>query len=193
MPLPRFHRLPAERQEQLLAVARTHLAAHGPSGVSLNRIIEEAGISKTSAYLYFDGKDDLVDETLHRLHLRIVEQLGPWAPVDSADAFWDQLAAGSRRLEDHLAADPEAHAIVQQCYPRFRTAVTEPWFEALLENGRQLGIVRTDVDAPLLLGATAAVFRAADVWALDRMAQGAEVPVAQMFLLLRALWAPNRP
>ena len=59
MPRPRFEKLPVEKQEQILEAAAKEFTAHGYDGASLNRILEEAGISKGAAYYYFDDKADL--------------------------------------------------------------------------------------------------------------------------------------
>ena len=59
MARPRFQNLSAERRSELLEFAANEFAARGYDGASLNRIIQETGLSKGSFYYYFDDKADL--------------------------------------------------------------------------------------------------------------------------------------
>ncbi|WP_327381248.1 TetR/AcrR family transcriptional regulator [Streptomyces sp. NBC_01207] len=192
-PLPRFHRLPAERQEAILAVARAHFAEHGPASASYNKIIEAAGFSKTAAYQYFDGREDLLAAVLDDVLDRLLGVLGPWTPARDEADFWVRLEAGSHALVTHLRAHPDDLALADAAVGRARGEVWLGWFGAVVVDGQRLGFIRTDVDAALLAGATAAVMRAADEWALTalRAAQPTE-PAApgsgQVWSLLRGLW-----
>ncbi|MEY2227764.1 MULTISPECIES: TetR/AcrR family transcriptional regulator [Streptomyces] len=197
-PLPRFHRLPAERQEAILAVARAHFAEHGPASASYNKIIEAAGFSKTAAYQYFDGREDLLAAVLDDVLDRLLGVLGPWTPARDEADFWARLEAGSRALVAHLRAHPDDLALADAAVGRARGGVWLGWFGAVVEDGRRLGFIRTDVDPDLLAGATAAVMRAADAWALHALnAAPPERPTArpvlpggeQVWSLLRGLWS----
>ena len=84
---PRFSRLDPERQQAILDVAAEEFAEHGFDAASYNRIIERAGISKGSAYYYFEGKDDLYATVLETSLAGLEEQVGAWArPGDAASA-----------------------------------------------------------------------------------------------------------
>ena len=73
MPFARFARMPAEKRERLLTVAAREFGMHGYEAASLNRILDEAGIGKSSAYYYFEDKADLfgavVEYSVERLGL----------------------------------------------------------------------------------------------------------------------------
>src|SRR5579884_931866 len=56
MPFARFDKMPREKRERLLHVAAQEFATHGFEGASLNRILEEAQLGKSSAYYYFEDK-----------------------------------------------------------------------------------------------------------------------------------------
>lgn len=187
MPSPRYGRLAPERRAHLLAVARRHLAA-GIEAASYNQIIADAGISKTTAYLYFDGKQDLVDEVLRDLLVRVAEVMGPWRPAGSARAFWRRLAATSDALRRHLVAHAEDLALLGQSVATPASATLGRWFEDLVEDGVELGIIRTDVARPLLVAATIAVFRVADEQVLAAMLRGEPGDPSEGWRLLRALW-----
>ncbi|MFI1017815.1 TetR/AcrR family transcriptional regulator [Streptomyces sp. NPDC020965] len=202
MPLPRFHRLAPERQEQILSVARHHFAEHGPEVASYNKIIEAVGFSKTAAYQYFDGRDDLLSAVLAGVRERLSDALGPWSAAGAADEFWARLEEGSQALVTHLHVYPDDLALAGVALAQGDAGEWLRWFDAVVENGQQLGIVRTDTDRDLLVSVTAAVFQAADEWALARLqssdpgggtsgSAGSDAD-RQVWSLLRGLWtAPD--
>jgi len=196
MPLPRFNRLPADRQEQILAVARRHFSEYGPEAASYNKIIEAAGFSKTAAYQYFDGRDDLLSTVLDGVRARLFSALGTWVPAEAAGDFWAQLERGSQALVAHLRTHPEDLALAGSAIAQAGNAQWLGWFDAVVDNGQRLGVIRNDVDRGLLVAVTAAFFRAADEWALATLSapgEGEASPSApeqrQVWSLLSGLWS----
>ncbi|MFE7132483.1 TetR/AcrR family transcriptional regulator [Streptomyces sp. NPDC057638] len=187
-PLPRFHRQPPERQAAILAVARRHFAEHGPRDASYNKIIEAAGISKTAAYHYFDGREDLLGAVLDDVLARLLDVLGPWTPASGADAFWERLEHGTDALARHLGEHPDDLALAAEAVAHDESAAWLGWFTALVADGQRIGVIRTDLDSGLLVAATAGVLRAADEWALIALAAGGEPDREQVWTLLRGLW-----
>jgi len=59
MPNATFFNLPAEKREQITAIAITEFAEHPYRAASISRIVAQAGIAKGSFYQYFAGKEDL--------------------------------------------------------------------------------------------------------------------------------------
>jgi AcrR family transcriptional regulator len=188
-PLPRFHRLPAERREAILSVARRHFAEQGPDAASHNKIIEATGVSKTAAYQYFDGREDLLGAVLEDVLDRLLAVLGPWKPASGAAEFWSRLESGTGALTAHLNTHPDDLALVEAAVARVRSGAWFDWFGDLVEDGRRLGVIRTDVDRDLLVTATAAVMKAADEWVLTGLANSLERPRQQTWDLLAALWS----
>lgn len=206
-PLPRFHRLPHERQSAILGVAREHFAEHGPENASYNKIIEAAGFSKTAAYQYFDGRDDLLAAVLDDVLTRLLGALGPWTPQPDPAAFWARLDAGAGALAAHLHGHPQDLALAEAAISfagshddgQSGDGVSDSvggaggpwlgWFEAVVADGQRLGVVRADLDRGLLVAATAAVVRAADSWALRELHAGREPDSGQLWSLLRGLWS----
>jgi AcrR family transcriptional regulator len=117
VPLPRFERLAPGNRAAILAVARSHFARDGRDGASFNRIIADAGISKTSAYHYFDGKDDLFAAVAADTAARVTAVLGPWQPVRTGDELWARLADGSGRLLAYLREHPDDRAVLAAAAP----------------------------------------------------------------------------
>lgn len=194
-PSPRFHRLPEERREHILAVARRHIAEEGPEGMSVNRVIADAGISRTSAYMYFDGKDDLVAEVYRDFTERILAVAGEWEDVETADAFWAQLRASSERMRAHHAENPEDLALLGHWPDDLPMPNPDGWLEAILDNGRALGEVRRDVPEELMSAATQAVLQACDSWAIAMMldGRGSQEDLEPVWILLRGLWKGDAP
>jgi TetR/AcrR family transcriptional regulator of autoinduction and epiphytic fitness len=160
MPLPRFDRLAPEVRAAILAVARSHFARDGRDGASFNRIIADAGISKTSAYHYFDGKDDLFAAVAADTEARVVAVLGAWQPVDAADELWDQLATGTGRLMEHLREHPDDRAVLAAAAPG--TGQDDPWIAAMVADGVRIGLIDAGPGLELITAATAAVIGVAD-------------------------------
>ena len=169
MSLPRFDRLPAAQRSRILAVARRAFASEGFGAVSYNQLILEVGISKTSAYQYFDGKDDLFQSVLDDVVRRVVGALGAWEPSGDSDLFWSQLVAGSDRLVSHLADHPDDLALMDAALARAPGDEAEAWMRSLLADGARLGVIDSLLQPDLLASVTAAVFDALDRWAVERL------------------------
>lgn len=181
-----------------MGTARHHLAeGGGAQGASYNKIIADCGISKTSAYLYFDGKDDLVAEVVRGSIHRVLEALGPWRAAKTPATFWKHLRRSANNLRDFVAASPEDLAVLQATYSRHSPPLAKDdaahalgWFDDLLDNGVELGVIRRDVDRALLRLATISLFRTIDTWALEAMGSGDEtkIDLKAGFRLLASLW-----
>ena len=168
-------------------------------GASYNKIIKDCGISKTSAYLYFDGKDDLIAEVARDSLRRVLEALGPWRQAKTAATFWKRLREAADHLLAFVAASPNDLAVLQAAYSsRVLPLTTDDeahalaWFDDLLDNGAKLGVVRKDVERALLRRATISVFRAIDAWALEAMADTDAPDLEPGFRLLASLWTPRK-
>jgi AcrR family transcriptional regulator len=185
VPLPRFDRLSSEARAAILAVARSHFARDGRDGASFNRIIADAGISKTSAYHYFDGKDDLFAAVAADTAARVLAVLGPWQPVGGAGELWERLADGTRRLLDHLRECPDDRAVLAVAAPA--AGQDDPWIAAMVADGVRIGLIDAGPGIELLTAATAAVIGVAD----SRVLLGAG-DAGALRTLLERLWAVPR-
>ncbi|MEU5402720.1 TetR/AcrR family transcriptional regulator [Streptomyces sp. NPDC005963] len=197
MPLPRYHRLPADTRAAILGVARAHFARDGKAAASFNQIIAEANISKTSAYHYFDGKDDLFGEVVADAAQRTLAALGPWTEVTGADGLWEQLTTGARRLRAQLREHPDDRAVLAE---QQRAGgghededAGEDWIGLLVANGLRIGVIDPEPDAPLVATATRGIFDALDRWALDHPEASEESVTDALTTLLARLWGAPRP
>ncbi|QRN96472.1 TetR/AcrR family transcriptional regulator [Archangium violaceum] len=177
MPRPRFEKLPPERRAHILEVAAREFGALGYEGASLNRILEKAELSKGAAYYYFDDKADLflavVQHSMEQLML--VAQLRP--EELRADTFWDVARATYRRqfliFRQHPWLMGVARAVWTLPAQLREGGPLAVLFEqgqsvsrAILERGRELGVVRDDVPVELLVEWVGAIDGTGDRWLL---------------------------
>ena len=204
---PRFSRLAPERQQAILDVGAEEFAEHGFDGASYNRIIERAGISKGSAYYYFEGKDDLYATVLEASLAGLVDRVGLWTRPDTPEAFWRQFRHVYFAMLDFVAGDERSARLIrgvsqaranpklQEVWARLESPLTE-WLGRVLSDGRKVGAVRTDVPEDLLRVALTGMAQAADFWLLESWErQGAHASrrsAEQVFSLIQDL-ATGRP
>ncbi|WP_329093629.1 MULTISPECIES: TetR/AcrR family transcriptional regulator [unclassified Streptosporangium] len=186
MPLPRFDRLPADARASILTVARTHFARDGKDAASFNQIIAEAGISKTSAYHYFDGKDDLFGAVVADAGGRTLTALGPWADVATGDELWEQVAAGTTRLVAHLREHPDDRAVLAE--QPYLARDSHSWIHRLVANGLRIGLIDPFPGVELTTVTTVGVFDALDTWALDHPGEPGDSVADTLTLFLARLW-----
>ena len=106
----------AATRERLLAAATRIATHHGFAGISLERVAEEAGLTKGAIYSNFTSKDELLLEVAERLSPglnfseQVVESESLGELLEFAAAALVQ-ASRARRKEVALAAEFEALAI----------------------------------------------------------------------------------
>ena len=177
MPLPRFHRLPPERRDQILDAAAEEFGAHGYSAASMNRIIDAAELSKGAMYYYFDGKADLWGTLVDS----VFEQLGPvdaaFEATESAAAFWvafrkiyDQALAtfgDCPRVANMMRAMTRSTQIdeaMQVLAMAEGMAGLRASFSRVLTHGQALGAVREDLAIDQLIELVLALNTITDRW-----------------------------
>lgn len=183
---PRFHNLSTAQQESILRAALSEFSAHGFGDASLNRIIDAAGISKGSMYYYFDGKADLYLHVIRDQTERLLDDAGPF-PVPSTrdpDEFWAVLGDYYARVMRALLATPALAALLREwtrgappahAVEQHAQEAMLPWLIRTLDVGQDIGAVRTDLPADLLLGVVLALGQAIDVWLISRTAEDGEL------------------
>lgn len=206
MPRPRFSNLPLERQRKIIAAAGKILGESGYEGATLSRIFEEAGLSKGAGYYYFDSKDDLVAEVFLELWGRMKSVAELDTTKLTPENFWESTAALVQRLLEAAREEPWAAAAIKAIWglpPGARS--TEPlasalrawlqWFATILHRGRDLGVIRRDMPAELLLAVCVAMDEAADRWVFEHWDELDEATInrysATMFAMLRRVLEPE--
>lgn len=162
MPRPRYERAAQELKTAILKAARKEFGRAGYEAASLNRILEEAGLSKGAFYYYFDDKADLAATVLLDLYTPAFGDLDALRNPKTAAEFWvvmkrinrEQLDAleSSRESLDVLAnlgrAMTQNRELAEKVMPAFAPMMAA--FIDMLRRGQELGVIRKDLTAEQL-------------------------------------------
>ncbi len=179
MPFSRFEKLDPEKRERLLDIAAREFATHGFADASINRILEQAQMSKGATYYYFEDKMDLFCTVVR---YAIDYSQVPHFEVDlatlSADSFWPTFAELHRLpllstferpwLFTVISVAAQVPPSLMEREPlaslarQIRTLVMR-----LIQRGQELGVIRTDVPEELLFAWLHALDHASDAWLMD--------------------------
>jgi AcrR family transcriptional regulator len=161
-----------------MEAAAKQFAAHGFEGASLNRILEEAEISKGAAYYYFDDKADVFLTAVQHY----AQQLMAVTDLDveglTAETFWPSFADAYRaqfvRAFDQpwkfgvlkAAARLSEGALAYEALAEYADQMRD-WGLGILKRGQSVDVVRTDLPDDLMLGLVTAIDDAGDGWLLQ--------------------------
>ncbi len=203
----RVKRMAPERREKLFRSAADELAEKGYDGASLNRIIERAGIGKSSLYYYFEDKRDLFGQLVQSVFERFMREIGGFDfHTLTAETFWPEIE--SLFMKGVVFWESDAWYVrIGQLFYRLRAqeknggttghllAVTEKWVASLLRHGMSLGVVRTDLPEPLLVQSVMALVEVCDRYMIESWVQYGpderHALVAQQMSLLKRVCRPD--
>jgi AcrR family transcriptional regulator len=150
-------------RERLLATAAGLFYREGITGVGVDRLVAEAGVTRATMYRHFDGKEGLVvayldaeDATIRGYFAQAAQQLAPdTPPLTLLEAVIEGVAEDARRY--HTRGCPFINAAAE--YPDARSPVREvvarhrDWFRSTLaEVVAAAGVAEPDrVAASLVL------------------------------------------
>ena len=189
MPLPRFTRLPSDEQKRIVDAARAVFAADGVDHATYSEVIRGAGISKSSAYNYFDGRDDLLDIVLDEVADRLRAVLGDWDRVSDSEAVWGALSEATTRMEQHAASHPDDLALIDPAFLLRMQGGFIGWIGDVVDNGIEIGLITVNCERDLVVWTTAALLRAGDAWWAEKMKDGILPDYEQQWTLIRGLWS----
>ena len=123
MPSETFCRLPEVKKKRIMEAVEKELTLHPISEVSINKIIQSAGISRGSFYQYFTDKYDMLGYVLNGYRQKVGEKIGRILDEQSGDVFCSMeiFLSGSlefakeqrnNRFYHNLFSDMEAHKIL---------------------------------------------------------------------------------
>lgn len=204
--MQRFQNVPPERRAAILDAAAAEIAEHGLGGASINRVIATAGLSKSSFYHYFEGKDDLYGAVTQRaLDELLAAMIPPAIPTSTGDywTMWETMYGAflRRQLADPVLAALNWSAIQSRADGKAHPALDvlaeqmRQWLTVLIAQGQALGAVRSDLPQDLLLDAAFGMLEGADRWFAthwDDMTEATvETAATRIVKLLRNLTEPK--
>lgn len=143
-------------KEQIIVKAGKLFFKKGYVSVLMADIAKEMGMSKKTLYLYFNGKEDLVQEVIKKYQQEMqftVEQLIADTSLsfpDKASRIFKFVATrlnglNPQFIEDIKQNSPKSWKLVQD----YKADAAYLRFNALLHEGAQLGYVRDDINRSL--------------------------------------------
>ncbi|PFG31702.1 TetR family transcriptional regulator [Paramicrobacterium agarici] len=178
-----YHRRVAmsdERRDQLVRTAAREFARAGFERASLNAIIRDCGLSKSSFYNILDSKLALYDLVVRDISQRLVRDLDLPAPTSFGDsAYWQTVVDVIVRLTQVLTSDDVYTDLAQMLYDT--QAPDEPneadrvldaasaWIRELVHVGRDCGAVRADLPVSLQGELAFTMLRTFDEWSVRNL------------------------
>jgi len=167
--------MPADRRRRLVEVAAAEFATAGFENASLNNIISQCGMSKSSFYYLFASKSDLFGFVVRELMDSGAAEIAIPAPEEFAghdfwrlleEFFWE-LVRASQQHEAFLTlgrmfysdTPDAAKATVTEVWAGVRA-----WVEEVLRVGRRSGVVRDDLPEALQYSLTFRILQVFDEW-----------------------------
>jgi AcrR family transcriptional regulator len=167
----RRHRLDPAVRDRLFAVATEAFVRDGYERASLNAILAEAGVGKSTFFYYFVDKDDLFATVIEAAVARITAAVGAFELPASPRHFWREARAIMERWGYAAATEPGFLGLLRAMQPLRRAASSRLaqvmsevrlTYRALLVRGVELGVVRDDIEVDTLIALTDAVDVALD-------------------------------
>jgi AcrR family transcriptional regulator len=107
-------RLDSDKARRIVEAMRASVALRGAAGSTFDHVAQEAGVSRGLLHYYFGSKERLLVEVVRRdADVRIQRLEEHLVRADSIDAIVDVLV---RQLEDFVADDTPAHAIIHELF-----------------------------------------------------------------------------
>lgn len=166
-----------ERREALFAAATKEFSTFGFEQASLNRIIGQIGMSKSSFYHYFPNKTALFEQIIYQTFEPFTQTALHFQPQSlTSETFWPEVFRTIESTSEIFAAHPEVFNVGRM----FHRNLNEPgsisveimekpiaFITRILEEGKQVGAIRDDLPTSLLLESVIALGMAIDRWALE--------------------------
>lgn len=123
------------RRDQIIDVARRLFGARGTTEVSMEEIAGEAGVARSTVYVYFSGRDELLRSCLQRMFTLVQQELDP---------VWAEVAGPTERLK---AVVRSVLGVVDQSPAFFRLAMASRASpdRAGLAVGAELAVIGLDM------------------------------------------------
>lgn len=118
MPTSTFFNLPVAKREKLINAVKQELARVPFDQVSINRIVNDAQISRGSYYQYFNDKEDMLEFILQSVKQELIKSVETSLKNRSGDIF-----ASAKDILDHIISmgiNSENSKIIQNIITHFK-------------------------------------------------------------------------
>lgn len=157
-------------RERLFRVATKAFVSVGYERASLNAILAESGVGKSTFFYYFLDKGDLFASVIEAAVARMAEAVGPLDLPESPRTFWRDARAVIERWGKAAASEPDLLGLLRAMHPLRHTSPrlsmvmneVRAAYRALLLRGVELGAVRRDISVDTLIALTEAIDLALD-------------------------------
>ena len=165
--------LKPEKRHKLVQAAIDEFNEYGLENASYNRIIERSGLSKGSVYYYFDNKEALLAAVMEDIGMRVLEAVPEYPLPETKEEYWPAVWDYRQREFDFFASnvalgrvlilslgnnEPETEEHVEEVCPPLVRLIRRQ--KALITRGQELGAVRNDLSADVILELMRTVDRA---------------------------------
>ena len=148
-----------ERQQQILNAAAAVIIRLGYDKTTMNDIADEAGVSRGTVYLYFNGKEELFEALLYREYMQYAQT---WLEQIEADPRGGTIGGFYRATFHAVNRRPLIAAMLRRdrrvvgnylrkrdnLFARMYSGVNTPGFFQALQAA---GAIRQDIDAAVIL------------------------------------------
>jgi AcrR family transcriptional regulator len=172
----RFENLEEDRQTRLFDSAAEEFSERGYEAASLNQILENSGMSKSSLYYYFDDKADLFSSLVERSVGYLWSEIGGFDLEElTAETYWSSLESHVVRAISVMSRNVW-YVKLARMFLRLRgqpkgIEKTGRLHEAsirfvggVLARGQELGVVRADLPQSVMVDCALALGEASDSW-----------------------------
>lgn len=109
-----FYNLPDEKRDRVIDAIVDEFAVEGTNRVSINNIIQKAGISRGSFYQYFDDKVDLVEVLVHSYLQQFEQKIGEVIIASRGDVFYAYEM--SLAIVEKMGRDPRNNVVFTKLF-----------------------------------------------------------------------------
>lgn len=129
------------RTDQILAAARRVIGEIGYADSSIDRIAEATGVARSTVYVYFDGKEDLLNQCLAQNRAELSERVRD--SVQGAEGLEECLEAFLVAILDYVGDYQEFFRAIM------RVRGLDPFFQADDRPASEVDVIRVEVKAIL--------------------------------------------
>jgi AcrR family transcriptional regulator len=102
----------AAAKDEILEIARRHMAEQGAAALSLRAIARELDVTAPALYRYFDNRDALITVLIVEAYTTLAAAIEAAANAKASETIGEQLLAAMMTYRDWALAHPQDYALV---------------------------------------------------------------------------------